>query len=213
MDPKVDIYLSKATKWQDELERLRIIILDCGLTEEFKWRVPCYTFQGNNIVLLNGLKDYCTIGFFKGALLNDTNGILFQQTENSQAVRLIRFTHMKEIEKLKPIVQAYIYEAIEVEKAGLKIDFKKDTELVFPPELERQLNKNAAFKKAFEALTPGRQKGYNLYFSEPKNAKTRETRVEKYMQQIINGKGLRDCTCGLSKKMPGCDGSHKYMKK
>lgn len=213
MEAKVDDYFSNATKWQNELEQLRIIILDCGLTEEFKWRVPCYTNQGKNIVLLNVLKQYCTIGFFKGALLNDSNGILFQQTENSQAARLIRFTNVKEIEKLKPIIQAYIYEAIEIEKAGLKIDFKKDTELVFPPELKHQLNINAAFKQAFEALTPGRQKGYNLYFSESKNTKTREARVEKYIQQIINGKGLRDCTCGLSKKMPGCDGSHKFMKK
>ena len=211
MESKVDYYFNNATKWKAELELLRTIIFDCRLNEEFKWRVPCYTFQGNNIVLLNSLKEYFTIGFFKGALLNDTNGILFQQTENSQAVRLIRFTNVREIKKLKPIVQAYIYEAIEIEKAGLKIDFKKNTELIFPLELQHQLNKNAAFKKAFETLTPGRQKGYNLYFSEPKNAKTRETRVEKYMQQIINGKGLRDCTCGLSKKMPNCDGSHKYI--
>lgn len=200
MEAKVDEYINNATKWQNELEQLRIIILACGLTEEFKWRVPCYTHQGKNIVLLNVLKQYCTMGFFKGALLNDSNGILFQQTENSQATRLIRFTNVQEIEKLKPIIQAYIYEAIEIEKAGLKIDFKKDTELVFPPELEHQLKINAAFKQAFEALTPGRQKGYNLYFSEPKNAKNREARVEKYIQQIINGKGLRDCTCGLSKK-------------
>jgi len=192
MNPKVDFYFSKAKKWQKELEQLRIIVLDCGLTEELKWGCPCYTFQGNNIVLIHVFKEYCALLFFKGSVLNDANGILIQQTKNVQAARQVRFTNIQEIAKMGKIVKAYIYEAIEVEKAGLKMKLKKTTEFTMPEEFQKKLNKNAALKTAFHALTPGRQRGYLLYFSQPKQSKTRESRVEKYMKQILNGKGLND---------------------
>ena len=192
MNPKVDKYLSKAKKWQEEFEKLRMIILDCQLTEELKWGCPCYTFQEKNIVLIHGFKEYCALLFFKGALLKDAKGILIQQTENVQAARQIRFTNVREIVEMEPILKAYIYEAIEVEKAGLKVNFKKNAELIFPEEFQKKLVKNPALKTAFNALTPGRQRAYNLYFSESKQSKTRESRVEKCMQQILNGKGLND---------------------
>ena len=192
MNPKVDFYFSKAQKWQKELEKLRIIILDCGLTEELKWGVPCYTFQKSNIVLIHVFKEYCALLFFKGALLNDTNGILIQQTENVQAARQIRVTNVQEIVKIKTILKAYIYEAIEVEKAGLKVNLKKTAEFNIPEEFQNKLDNKAALKTTFEALTPGRQRAYILYFSAPKQSKTRESRVDKCIQQILNGKGLND---------------------
>ncbi|CAH8712337.1 YdeI family protein [Paenibacillus thiaminolyticus] len=192
MNPKVDEYLSKATKWKEEYEKLRDIVLECELTEEFKWMHPCYTFQKKNIVLIHGFKDYCALLFHKGALLQDAHGILIQQTENVQAARQIRFTNLQEIVEMETILKAYIHEAIEVEKAGLEVNFKKNTEFMIPEEFQNKLDEIPALKTAFEALTPGRQRAYILYFSEPKQAKTRESRVEKYMQQILNGKGLRD---------------------
>ena len=192
MNPKVDFYFSKSKKWQEELGKLRTIILDCQLTEELKWGVPCYTFQKSNIVLIHEFKEYCALLFVKGALLNDANGILIEQTKNVQAGRQIRFTNVREIAEMETILKAYIYEAIEVEKAGLKVNFKKTTELIFPEEFQNKLDENPALKTAFDALTPGRQRAYILYFSAPKQSKTRETRVEKCMQQILNGKGLND---------------------
>ena len=192
MNPKVDFYFSKAKKWQEEMEKLRTIVLDCGLTEELKWGCPCYTFQKSNIVLIHVFKEYCALLFFKGALLNDAKGILIQQTKNVQAARQIRFTNVREIVKMEPILKAYIYEAIEVEKAGLKVKFKKTTEFKIPEEFQNKLDKIPALKTAFNALTPGRQRAYILYFSAPKQSKTRESRVEKCMQQILNGKGLND---------------------
>jgi uncharacterized protein YdeI (YjbR/CyaY-like superfamily) len=191
MNPKVDVYLSKAKKWQEEFEKLRMIILDCQLTEELKWGKPCYTFQKSNIIVI-GFKEYCALLFFKGALLNDANGILIKPGENTQAGRQIRFTNVQEIVEMETILKAYIYEAIEVEKAGLKLNFKKNTELIIPEEFQNKLNEIPALKTAFDALTPGRQRAYNLYFSTPKQSKTRESRVEKCMQQILNGKGLID---------------------
>ena len=185
-------YFSKAKKWQEEFEKLRMIILDCQLTEELKWGVPCYTFQKSNIVLIHGFKEYCALLFFKGALLKDANGILIQQTENVQAARQIRFTNVREIVEMEPILKAYIHEAIEVEKAGLKVNFKKTTEFIIPEEFQNKLDEIPALKTAFDALTPGRQRAYILYFSAPKQSKTRESRVEKCMQQILNGKGLND---------------------
>jgi uncharacterized protein YdeI (YjbR/CyaY-like superfamily) len=190
MNPKVDIYLSKAKKWQEEIKKLRMIILDCQLTEELKWGVPCYTFQKRNIVLIHGFKEYCALLFFKGALLHDAHGMLIKQTENVQAGRQIRFTSVREIVEMEIILKAYIYEAIEVEKAGLKVNFK--TELIIPEEFQNKLDAIPALKTAFDALTPGRQRAYNLYFFAPKQSKTRESRVEKCMQQILNGKGLND---------------------
>jgi uncharacterized protein YdeI (YjbR/CyaY-like superfamily) len=192
MNPKVDFYFSKAKKWQEELEKLRTIVLDCRLTEELKWGVPCYTFQKHNIVLIHVFKEYCALLFFKGALLNDAKGILVQQTENVQAARQIRFTGVGEIIKMTATLKAYIYEAIEVEKTGLKVNFKKTTEYSIPDELQNQLDKIPALKTAFYALTPGRQRAYLLYFSAPKQSKTRELRVKKCKQQILKGKGLND---------------------
>lgn len=192
MNPKVDFFFSKAKKWQEEFEKLRTIILYCGLTEELKWGKPCYTFQKSNVVLIHGFKEYCALLFIKGALLRDADGILIQQTENVQAARQIRFTNVREIADMEPSLKAYIYEAIEVEKAGLKVNLKKTSEFVIPEEFQRKLDENHALKAAFEALTPGRQRGYILYFSAPKQSKTRESRVQKCVQQILNGKGLND---------------------
>ena len=211
MNPEVDFYFSQAKKWQEELAKLRTTVLDCGLTEEWKWRNPCYTFENSNIVLIVATKKYCALSFFKGALLKDANDILVQQTENMQAARQIHFTSVEEIAESETFVKAYIHEAIEVEKAGLKVDFKKTTEFTIPEEFQTKLDEIPTLKTAFEALTPGRQKGYLLHFSAPTQSKTREARIEKSMQLILNGKGLKDCTCGLSQKMPQCDGSHKSI--
>ena len=192
MNPKVDEYLRKAKQWQEEFAKLRMIILDCGLTEELKWGCPCYTFEKKNIVLIHGFKEYCAVLFFKGALLQDVTGILIQQTENVQSARQVRFTTVKEIVKMEKLLKAYIYEAIEVEKAGLKVKLKKTSEFKIPEEFKNKLDKNQALKKAFNALTPGRQRAYIFYFSQPKQSKTRESRVEKYIQRILDGKGLDD---------------------
>ena len=192
MNPKIDWFFDKATKWQEEYAELRILILNCGLTEELKWGCPCYTFQNCNIVLIHGFKDYCALLFIKGALLKDAEGILVQQTENVQASRQIRFKQMQDIVKMKSTIKAYIKEAINVEKAGLKVELKKTTEFNLPEEFKIVLEDMPELKTAFEALTPGRQRGYLLYFSSPKQSKTREERIEKYIQQILNGKGLDD---------------------
>ena len=192
MNPKVDFFFEKESNWQKEYERMRTIALDCGLTEELKWGCPCYTWQNSNIVLIHGFKEYCAYLFFKGALLNDPEGILNQQTENVQAARQIRFTNLKQIVKMEKVLKAYIYEAIEVDKAGLQVKMKKSTDYKVPEEFQKKLDKTPGLKKAFEALTPGRQRGYLLYFSSAKQAKTREERVEKYTKQILKGKGLED---------------------
>ncbi len=192
MNHKVDFYFDKAEKWQAEYEKLRTIALDCNLTEELKWGCPCYTHDKNNIVLIHGFKEYCAFLFFKGALLNDTDGILIQQTENVQAARQVRFTSLQEIIELETILKNYIYEAIEVEKAGLKVTLKKTTEYNIPEEFKKKLAEDPALKTAFEALTPGRQRGYLLYFSQPKQSKTRESRIVNSIPQIFNGKGLND---------------------
>jgi uncharacterized protein YdeI (YjbR/CyaY-like superfamily) len=192
MNPQVDAYLKKIKQWHKEFEKLRIIILDCTLTEELKWGCPCYTFQNKNIVLIHGFKEYCALLFFKGALVKDAKGILIQQTENVQAARQIRFTNIREIVKMAPILKSYIHEAIEVEKAELKVDFKKVTEFIIPEEFQNKLDKITALKTAFDALTPGRQRAYILYFSAPKQSQTRKSRIEKCMQRILNGKGLHD---------------------
>jgi len=192
MNPKVDFFFSKAKKWQEEFEKLRMIILDCHLTEELKWGVPCYTLKKKNIVLIHGFKEYCALLFFKGALLKDAKHILIQQTENVQAARQIRFTNVREIVKMVPILKAYIHEAIEVEKAGLKVNYKRTSEFIIPVEFQNKLDEIPALKTAFDALTPGRQRAYIFYFFQPKQSKTRDSRVEKCMQQILNGKGLND---------------------
>lgn len=192
MNSKVDFFFTKADKWQEEFEKLRAIILDCGLTEELKWGQPCYMFEKRNIVLIHGFKEYCAVLFFKGALLKDTKGFLVQQTENVQAARQMRFTNAREIVKMKPVLKAYIYEAIEAEEAGIKVPLKKTEEFAMPEEFQKKLVKSAALKKAFYALTPGRQRGYLLYFSQAKQSQTRESRIDKYVPQILDGKGLND---------------------
>jgi len=189
-NPKVDDFLSKATKWKDEYEKLRAIVLDCELTEEFKWMHPCYTFNNKNVVLIHGFKEYCALLFHKGALLQDSHGILIQQTENVQAARQVRFTNVQEIVEMETILKAYIQEAIEVEKAGLQV--KKNTEFTIPEELQNKFDEIPPLKTAFEALTPGRQRAYIFYFSQAKQSKTRESRVEKCVQKILDGKGLKD---------------------
>lgn len=191
-NPKVDFYFTKAKQWQDEYSKLRVIILDCGLTEELKWGVPCYTYEGKNVVLIHGFKEYCAILFHKGALLKDPKGILIQQTKNVQATRQIRFTNMHDVLDLQPAIKAYIKEAIAIEKSGAKVELKETREFEMPVELKAVLEANPKLKKAFEALTPGRQRGYLLYFSSAKQAKTRQARIEKYMPQILAGKGLDD---------------------
>jgi uncharacterized protein YdeI (YjbR/CyaY-like superfamily) len=192
MNPKVDEFINSTEKWQEEYRALRAILLGCSLAEELKWGKPCYTFESNNIVLMHGFKEYCALLFIKGSLMHDPNGILVQQTENVQAGRQIRFKSVQEITAAESILKDYIREAIEVEKAGLDVEFKKNTEYAIPVEFQNKLDEIPALKTAFEALTPGRQRGYILYFSEPKQPKTREARVEKCMQQILNGKGLND---------------------
>ena len=191
-NPKVDWYFSKAKKWKQESKKLRTIVLDCGLTEELKWGKPCYTFQGSNVVLIHGFKDYCALLFFKGALLKDAKGVLVQQTENVQAARQFRFTNLREIAEKETTLKAYIKEAIDVEKAGLEVDYKKTSEFKISEEFQNKVDEIPALKTAFDALTPGRQRGYILYFSAAKQSKTREARIEKCMQQILNGKGLND---------------------
>jgi uncharacterized protein YdeI (YjbR/CyaY-like superfamily) len=192
MNPKVDGYLRKSKQWQKELRALRKIFLDSPLTEEVKWRHPCYTFEGGNIAILGGFKEYCALTFVKGALLKDSNGILAKPGENTQAARVIRFTDVRQIVELEPILRAYIDEAVDVEKAGLKVKFKKITEFKLPEELQNKLDELPALKTAFSALTPGRQRAYILYFSAAKQPKTRASRVDKCVRQILNGKGLDD---------------------
>ena len=199
MDHNVDFYFDKAGKWQKETEQLRAIVLDCGLTETLKWGSPCYTFQPrsagrkeSNIVLIHVFKEYCALLFFKGALLKDTKGILIQQTKNVQAARQVRFTRVQEIVKIAATLKSYIHQAIAVEEAGLKVELKKTEDFSIPEEFRHRLNKNRALKKAFENLTPGRQRAYLFYFAQPKQSKTRESRIEKYISRILEGKGLND---------------------
>ena len=191
-NPKIDWYFSKAKKWKQESKTLRTIVLGCGLTEELKWGKPCYTFQNSNIVLIHGFKDYCALLFFKGALLKDPKSILIQQTANVQAARQIRFTNVREIVKMEPILKTYIKEAIAVKKAGLEVTYKKASEFTIPEEFQSKLDEIPAVKTAFDALTPGRQRGYIFYFSAAKQSKTRVSRVEKCMHAILKGKGLNE---------------------
>tara|TARA_R110002095_G_scaffold216136_1_gene212234 strand:+ start:662 stop:1303 length:642 start_codon:yes stop_codon:yes gene_type:complete len=209
-NPEVDGYINESRQWQAELKKLRTLLLDSPLIEEWKWRAPCYTFQKKNIVLISRLKEYCAFSFFKGALLKDARGILKKPGENTQAGRLIRFTSVDEIVKLEPVLRAYIAEAIEVETAGLKVPAKKESEPI-PEELQQKFEELPILQTAFEALTPGRQRAYLMHFSAAKQSKTRASRIEKCSPRILAGKGLNDCTCGLSQHMPRCDGSHNSL--
>ncbi|MEK4190592.1 MULTISPECIES: YdeI/OmpD-associated family protein [Paenibacillus] len=192
LNPRVDKFLSKAKQWREEYEQLRTIVLDCGLTEDYKWMHPCYTFDDKNIVLIHGFKEYCALLFHKGALLQDPNGILIQQTENVQAARQIRFTNVQQIVEMEAVLKAYIHNAIEVEKAGLEIEFKKKEDYLIPEELQTKFAELPGLKTAFEALTPGRQNAYIYHFSQAKQSKTRVSRIEKFIPQILEGKGLND---------------------
>ena len=212
MNSTADKYFLDASQWQEELKQLRKIALGTQLKETIKWGVPCYVFGESNIILLGSFKAFCSISFLKGSLMQDPDGILLKPGENSQVARMLKFTNLDQIRQLEPVIKAYIVEAIEIEKAGLKPVLEKSADLEFPEELLQILDKDAAFKAAFTSLTPGRQRGYNLFFTAPKQSATRITRIEKYRQQILDGKGINDCTCGLSKKMPSCDGSHKALR-
>lgn len=192
LNPKVDSFISKSKNWKNEIEAVRHILLDCGLTEEIKWGQPCYLFENNNIVIIQAFKQYFALGFFKGALIKDSKNLLTAPGENSQAMRQFRISDVNEINYSKSILINYINEAIAIEKNGLKIEFKKNTELSFPEEFQKKLEENPDLKTAFEALTPGRQRAYNLYFSAPKQSKTRESRIEKYIERILCGKGIND---------------------
>ena len=191
MNPSVDFYFDKAQTWRAAIEKLRMIVLDCGLGEELKWGCPCYTFQNKNIVLIHVFKEYCALLFFKGALLSDPHGMLIRQTTNTQATRQIRFTNASDINNIEKTLKAYIYEAIEVEKAGLKVELKKTADFTVAEEFKNKLDKSPALKKAFYQLTPGKQRAYLLYFSAPKQSKTRQSRVEKCTQQILRGEALK----------------------
>lgn len=192
MNPKIDASLRKAKKWQKEFEQLRRICLECKLAEELKWGLPCYTFQNKNIVIIQGFKEYCALLFFKGALLKDPKGILVTPGEHTQAGRQIRITNVREIVKLERVLSAYIHEAVEVEKAGLKVKLRKTADLEMPEEFQAKLDESPALKAAFYALTPGRQRAYLFYFSQPKQSKTRQSRVEKCRARILKGQGLND---------------------
>jgi uncharacterized protein YdeI (YjbR/CyaY-like superfamily) len=212
MNPQVDEFLEKAKKWQAEMKLLREIVLECNLTEEFKWRQPCYSINGKNVLFLSSLKEYGVLAFFKGALLSDQAKILARAGENTQGMRMIRFTNCEQIKALRSEIKQYIFEAVEIEKAGLKVPKTDVASPSYPTELVEVFDKNAEFQEAFEKLTPGRQRAYILHFSSAKQAETRFSRIEKYSPRILNGKGIDDCICGLSKRMPSCDGSHKFLK-
>ncbi|MBK9212848.1 MAG: YdeI/OmpD-associated family protein [Saprospiraceae bacterium] len=211
MNSLVDDYLKKVKNWNEELTVLRSIVLESGLVEELKWRNPCYTFEGKNILIIGGFKEFCVLSFFKGILLSDPEKILKQQGENTQSARIIPLTSVSEILKHKHTILSYIYEAVEIERQGLQVEFKKTTESDFPIELENKFKEIPDFKEAFLALTPGRQRAYLLYFKAPVQSKTRDSRIDSSLLRIFYGKGINDCVCGLSKKMPGCDGSHKSL--
>lgn len=212
MNSEVDKYIYLLDTWQDEVIKLRSILLNTTLDEQLKWKVPCYTYNKSNVALIGVFKDYCTISFFKGVLLKDDKKILVAPGENSQSVRMLKITSVKEINRLQNTITSYIFEAIEIEKAGLKVEFQKNNDLVLVEELKNILEQDSKLKFAFKSLTPGRQRGYNLYFSGAKQSKSRISRIEKYKSRILDGKGIHDCICGLSKRMPKCDGSHNALK-
>ena len=212
MHPEVDTYLTKIQQWQEEIELLRSILLKSRLREDFKWKQPCYTFKDKNIAILGNFKHFAALSFFKGALLNDPDHLLKKQGQHTQSARILSFTSIKEIQEAQSVIQDFIEKAIEVEKAGQKVDAKKVDEFDIPEELQQKLEKDVHFQKAFEALTPGRKKAYFIYFSAAKQSKTRVSRIEKYSGRILDGKGMHDCVCGLSSKLPACDGSHSKIK-
>ena len=211
MNPKVDHFLKNLTQWKEELTLLRSLILTCGLTEDFKWRHPCYTHQNKNIVLIHGFKEYCALLFLKGDLLTDPEHILIRQTENVQLGRQLRFSNISEIQALQDTIKKYVQEAIEIEQTGVQVTTKKTSEFEVPLELLEKFEQHPEFEKAFKNLTEGRQRGYLLHFGQAKQASTRTARIEKNLHRILDGYGFNDCTCGLSQRKPNCDGSHKQL--
>ena len=213
MNPKVDAFLLNTKKWREELTILRSIVMDSGLGEELKWGAPCYVHEKANVIMIHGFKDYFALMFFKGALMKDPQDLLRKPGENTQSSRLIRLTSMDEMLGQEEVLRAYIQNAIEVEKAGEKVIAKKTEEYPVPLELKESFAENSDLQHAFYGLTPGRQRAYLLHFAEAKQSATRKARIEKYTPRILNGKGILDCWCGLSKRMPTCDGSHKQLGK
>ena len=211
MNAQITEFIENADRCQVEMKQLRAILLDCGLEEEFKWKQPCYTYKGKNVAIIAKFKHYCALSFFKGVFLKDEENLLEAPGENSQSVRMMKFNDPREKVLNSSLIKAYIFEAIEVEKVGLKVDFKKPKELNIPDELAQKMDSNEIFKTAFENLTPGRQRAYVMFFDQAKQSKTRENRINKYEGRILQGYGMNDCTCGLSKRMPNCDGSHKSL--
>ncbi len=212
MIEEIDDYILNAKNWQNEMQLLRQLLIDCGLTETYKWRAPCYTFNDKNVAMIGNFKDFCTISFFKGVLLKDPLKLLVSPGENSRSAKLLKFTNSKEIIEHKDSIKLYIHEAVELEKSGQKVELKHKKELTYPEELLNVFSDVEGLKQAFTALTPGRQRGYLIYFNSAKQSATRTSRIKKYVPRILNGKGFHDCVCGQSKKMPTCDGSHKYIK-
>lgn len=212
MNPLVDEHIRNSKQWSKELFQLQEILLECGLTEEFKWQQPCYLYGTANVCILGSFKEYCSLAFFKGVLLNDAEQLMVSPGVNSQSVKMFKFQSSKEISELRYLIKTTIFEAIEIEKAGLKVEKNQNNKPPIPEELTAKLELDPALKSAFESLTPGRQRAYLMYFSEAKQSKTKEARIEKYIPRILNGKGMNDCICGYSKRMPNCDGSHKDIK-
>jgi uncharacterized protein YdeI (YjbR/CyaY-like superfamily) len=211
-NPQVDAFIENAKKWSAEMALLRELVLECGLTEEYKWRQPCYALNGKNVLFVSAFKDSCVLAFLKGSLLADPSTILAHAGENTQGMRMIRFTNCEQIKALQKEIKQYIFEAIEIEKAGLKVPKSDVSAPTYPVELKEVFERDLAFQSAFEKLTPGRKRAYILHFSSAKQVETRFSRIDKYRTRILNGKGIDDCICGLSKRMPSCDGSHKFLK-
>lgn len=211
LNPNVDAFINGSKRWKEEMTQLRMILLDCGLVEELKWRQPCYTYQGKNLFIIAAFKDFVALSFLKGALLQDTKKILVSPGEHSQSVRFVKFTCIQNILKQEDVLRAYIQECIKAENVGMKVEFNKNKDLIFCDELQNTLANDSKFKKAFETLTPGRQRAYHIFISAAKQSPTRVNRIEKYRARILQGKGMNDCVCGLSKKMPNCDGSHHSL--
>jgi uncharacterized protein YdeI (YjbR/CyaY-like superfamily) len=211
MNPSVDEHLRNSKKWSKELSLLQEILLECGLTEEFKWRQPCYLFGATNVCILGSYKKFCSLAFFKGVLLNDAEQLMVSPGVNSQSVKMFKFQSSEEIRELRHLIKSTVYEAIEIEKAGLKVEKDQNNKPQIPEELTAKMEKDSVLKSAFESLTPGRQRAYLIFFEEAKQSKTKVARIEKYIPRILKGKGMNDCICGHSKRMPNCDGSHKYF--
>lgn len=211
MNADVEKYIENARNWSSEMRELRNLLLECGLEETYKWKQPCYTFRDKNVLIIGQFKAYCTLSFFKGSLMADPEKLMVSPGPNSQSVRMLRFTDSETIHEKRALIKSYVFEAIELEKSGAKVEKKETKSLDIPDELQEKMDNDTVFAEAFNGLTPGRQRGYVLYFNGAKQAQTRKDRIERYTDRILKGKGFHDCVCGLSRKMPTCDGSHKQL--